>query len=109
MPKSEKSRRALATTFSSTKNPTAAKTGVPWLELTAGLALCATTQIEQDEDSVRLGWLWVDSAATVHTIKDRHSHADHRTQTRIEFPTSGLDSYELITVIRKRATSDKLL
>jgi hypothetical protein len=109
MPKSEKSRRALATTFSSTVKPTAANTGVPWLELTAGLALCATTQMEQEEDSVRLGWLWVDSAATVHNIRDRQSHADHLTQTRIQVPTSGLDSYELITVIRKRATSDKLL
>jgi hypothetical protein len=28
----------------------------------------------------------VDSAATVHNIRDRQSHADHRTQTRIGFP-----------------------
>jgi len=54
--------------------------------MAAGLALCAATQIEQEEDSVRLGWLWVDSAATVHNIRDRQSQADHRTQTRIDFP-----------------------
>jgi Fe-S-cluster formation regulator IscX/YfhJ len=30
--------------------------------------------------------LWVDSAATAHNIRDRQSQADHRTQTRIDFP-----------------------
>jgi hypothetical protein len=56
---------------------------VAWPESAAGLALCAATQIKQDAESVWFGWLWVDSAATVHTIRDRQSQADHRTQTRI--------------------------
>ena len=51
----------------------------------------------------------MDSAATVHSIKDRQSHADHRTQTRIVFRLRELDSLELITVIRSAATSDKFL
>lgn len=55
MPWSEKSNRAFATTSSSRSKPIAANTGPAWLELTAGLALCATTQIEQDADSVRVG------------------------------------------------------
>jgi hypothetical protein len=59
-------------------------------------------------DSVRFGWLWVDSAATVHNIRDRQSQADHRTQTRIVFPL-WVRCLELITVIRNAATSDKLL
>jgi hypothetical protein len=55
MPRSEKSKRVFATTFSSRSRPIAAKTGADWLELTLGLALCATTQIEQEADSVRVG------------------------------------------------------
>jgi len=86
MPRSEKSNRAFATTSSSCSRPTSANTGVAWPERAAGLALCAATQIKQDAESVRFGWLWVDSAATVHNIRDRQSHADHRIQTRIGFP-----------------------
>jgi hypothetical protein len=83
MPASEKSKRAFAITSTSCIRPTAANTGAAWLEMVAGLALCAATQIEQEEESVRFEWLWVDSAATVHNIRDRQSQADHRTQTRI--------------------------
>jgi hypothetical protein len=86
MPASEKSTRALAMTSSSCSNPTAANAGPVWPELTAGLALCATTQIEQEAASVLVGWLWVDSAATVHNIRDRQTHADHRIHTRMNFP-----------------------
>ena len=63
------------------------------MELTVGLALCATTQIEQETASVRLGWLWVDSAATVHNIKDRHSQADHFPQKRITNPRQQLSRF----------------
>ena len=78
MPESEKSRRAFVMTASSCSRPTAAKTGVVSVVLAAGLALCATTQMVQEAASVWLGWLWRDSAATVHNIRDRHSHADQR-------------------------------
>ena len=50
----------------------------------------------------------MDSAATVQTIKDRHSHADHFTQKRM-FPALELDSFQLITVIRGTAIFGKLL
>ena len=55
MPASEKSNRAFATTSSSCSSRTAAKIGLLWLELTVGLALCATTQIEHDDAAVWLG------------------------------------------------------
>jgi hypothetical protein len=55
MPASEKSNRAFATTSSSCNSATAAKTGLAWLGLIVGLALCATTQIEQEAASVWLG------------------------------------------------------
>jgi hypothetical protein len=55
MPRSEKSNRAFAITSSSRSKPIAANTGSVWLEHTVGLALCATTQIEQDADSVQVG------------------------------------------------------
>jgi hypothetical protein len=42
-------------TSSSRSRPIAVNTGAAWLELTAGLALCAATQIEQEADSVRVG------------------------------------------------------
>ena len=54
MPASEKSSRALATGSSSRNKPIAAKTGATWLKLREGLALWATTQIEQEADSVRV-------------------------------------------------------
>lgn len=56
------------------------------MELTVGLALCAATQIEQEADSVWLGWLWVDSAATVHNIRNSPSHAEHFTHKRMNEP-----------------------
>jgi hypothetical protein len=55
------------------------------MELTVGLALCAATQIEQEADSVCVGWLWVDSTAAAHNIRDRHSHADRLTHNRIDY------------------------
>lgn len=88
MPRSEKSNRAFATTSSSCRTLTAEKTGVVCVEVGAGLALCAATQIEQDEASLWLGWLWVDSAAAVQNIKDTHSQADHRTHKRIASPVT---------------------
>lgn len=62
-----------------------------------GLALCATTQIEHDAASVCVGWLWADSAATIHSIKDRQSHAGHRTQFRTVF----LDNSGLELILRR--------
>jgi ribosomal protein S18 len=32
--------------------------------------------------------LWVDSAAAVHSNRDRHRQADQRTHERIDFPTA---------------------
>jgi hypothetical protein len=55
MPRSEKSNRVFAITSSSCSKPIAAKTGPAGLELTLGLALCATTQIEQEADALGLG------------------------------------------------------
>ena len=83
MPDSEKSKRAFAMTASSCSNSTAEKTGLVSVELGAGLALCATTQRVQEAASVWFGWLWRDSAATVHSIRDRHNHADQRRTERI--------------------------
>jgi hypothetical protein len=71
-------------TASSRSRPTAANTGVAWLEFRVGLALCATTQIVQEADPVRKGWLCVDSAVAVHNIRDRQSHADHFAHRRID-------------------------
>ena len=55
MPRSEKSNRVFAITSSSCSSPTAANTGAAWLELALGLALCASTQMEQEADSVWVG------------------------------------------------------
>jgi hypothetical protein len=113
MPASERSNCAFARTFSSCRTPTVANTGAVVLELGAGLAVCATTQMEQEDDSVWLGWLWVDSAAAVHNMRDRQSHADHRPQKRIVrvlcIPASGLDSLEFIKVTSYHATCSTLL
>jgi hypothetical protein len=51
MPSSEKSNRVFATTASSRSKPIPANTGAAEL----GLALCATTQTEQEADSLALG------------------------------------------------------
>ena len=55
MPRSEKSNWVFATTSSSRSKPIAANTGAAGLDLTVGLAMCATTQIEQEADSVWVG------------------------------------------------------
>lgn len=86
MPASEKSSRAFATTSSSCSRPTAARIGALALDAGLGLALCATTQIEQEASSFGVGWTWVHSSAAVHTIRDRQSHADHRIHNRMEDP-----------------------
>ena len=83
MPRSKTSSRGWATISFSCRIPIAAKTGAAWLELAAGLAVCATTQIEQEAASLGLGWLCVDSAATVHNMRDRESHTDHRLSVEI--------------------------
>lgn len=83
MPASEKSSQGFATTSSSCRRRTVARTGATWVEFSAGLALCATTQIEQEALSVRVEWLWADSATAIHNIKDRQSQAGHLTQRRI--------------------------
>ncbi len=109
MPRSDHSNRALAMTSSSCRRPMVEKTGAESLELRAGRALCATTQMEQEALSVWVGWLWVDSAATVHSIRDRHSQADQRTQKRIGIPALGLECFQLITVIPAKAIMCRLL
>jgi hypothetical protein len=86
MPRFEAPNSALARTSSSCSTPTVANTGWAWEELAVGLELCAATQMEQEEACERLGWLWVDSAAAVHNIRDRQSQADHRNQRRMNFP-----------------------
>jgi hypothetical protein len=86
MPRSEKSRRALAATPSSRSRPIAANTGTERLEAIAGRAVCATTQIVQEAASVWLGCWWVDSAATVHKSKDRARQADQRIHRFINSP-----------------------
>jgi hypothetical protein len=55
MPSSEKSNQVLATTSSSRSKPIGANTGAAGLELIVGLALCATTQIEQEAASLAVG------------------------------------------------------
>lgn len=55
MPASAESSRVFATTSFSCSRPIVANTGAVWLEATVGLALCATTQIEHDDDSAWLG------------------------------------------------------
>lgn len=57
MPASEKSKRALRTTSRSCSSPIGANTGVECATLVAGLAVCAATQIEQEEASDWVGWL----------------------------------------------------
>ena len=55
MPRSEKSKWVFALTSSSRSKPIAANTGTVGLEPKVGLALCATTQIEQEADSLAVG------------------------------------------------------
>jgi len=57
MPNSKTLSRAFAITSSSCSSPTAANTGRVWLQLAVGVVVWATTQIEQELDSVWLGWL----------------------------------------------------
>ena len=122
MPACERSTCASAATSSVRSRLIAEKNGAAWPEVMLGLALCASTQIEQEADSVRLGWVWTDSTAAVHNIKDRQSQVDHFTQVRIcgskadrDAPRAprnscfGLDSFELILVIQSQAREGKLL
>jgi hypothetical protein len=97
MPKSTTLSRAFAITSNSWSRPIAAKTGLESLEMAVGAVLCATMQMEQDEPSVLLGWLWVDSATAVHNIRDRQSHVNHRPVNRMR-SCFGVDSIQLITV-----------
>jgi putative AlgH/UPF0301 family transcriptional regulator len=92
MPKSKTLSQAFAITSSSCSSPIAANTGRAWLQLAVGVVVWATTQIEQEFDSVWLGWLWVDSATAVHNIRDRQSHANHRKVNRMR-SCIGLDSF----------------
>ena len=85
MPNSKTLRLAFAIISSSCSRPIAVKIGLKWPELAVGAVLCATAQIEQEADSVLLGWLWVDSTTAVHNIKDRQSHTNHRELDRIMF------------------------
>ncbi len=57
MPNSKTLSGALAITSSSCSRPTVANTGRMWLQLGVGVVVCATTQIEQELDSVWFGWL----------------------------------------------------
>jgi hypothetical protein len=109
MPKSEKPSRGFGIASCSDSSPTVAKTGVVFGDTGAGLAVCAATQIEHEAASVRFGWLCVDSAAAVHSISDRQTHAEHRISNRIGFPASNLDSFQGITVICYMAMPGKLL
>ena len=108
MPVSKRTSWAFATISSSCSRPIVARIGMTWLELAVGLALCATRQIEHEADSVRLGWLWVDSSTAVHNIKDRQSHVSHRPVNRIR-SCNGLDSPQLITVASPKTMLGKLL
>jgi len=108
MPNSKKLIRAFATTSSSCSRPIAANTGLAWCDAATGTVLCATTQIEQEADSVLFGWLWVDSATAVHNIRDRQSHVNHRRVNRIR-SCIGLDTFYSITVALHKQMLDKLL
>ena len=55
MPRSATSKWAFALTSSSRSKPIAANTGSAGLEPKVGLALCATTQIEQEAESLGVG------------------------------------------------------
>jgi len=57
MPNSKTLSRAFAITSSSCSSPTAANTGRAWLQPAVGVVVWAATQIEQELDSVWLGWL----------------------------------------------------
>lgn len=83
MTSSNASSRSFAMTSFSCSSPTAANMGLLGLDAAAGEALWAATQIEQEDASVRLKWLWRASAATVHNISDRHNQADQRITERI--------------------------
>jgi putative AlgH/UPF0301 family transcriptional regulator len=91
MPKSKTLSRAFAITSSSCSRPIASKTGRARWQLAVGAVLWAATQMEQEADSVWLGWLWVDSTTAVHNIKDRQSHVNHRPVNRMR-SCIGLDS-----------------
>ena len=87
MPASVKSSRAFRTTSFSGRIPTAVRIGAELLVIGAGLALCATMQMEQAAASLAVGCVWTHSAAAIHNIRDRQSHAVDRTQVRISRPS----------------------
>lgn len=107
MSRSEASSRALAMISFSCSRPIDAKTGLTWTELAVGLVLRATTQIEQEAAAVLLGWLWVDSTATVHNTKDRENHTIHRDIHRIR-SCIGIDLHQLTTVAYLLTIASKL-
>jgi hypothetical protein len=108
MTSSKASSRDFAMTSFSCSCPTAANTGLLGWDAAAGVALRAATQIEQVAESVRLGWLWRDSAATVHNITHRHNHADQRRTERIGSYTA-IRCIEGITVAPGKAMPETLL
>ncbi len=108
MPRSNTLSRAIAMTSSSCRRPTAANTGWMWLQLGVGVVVWATTQIEQELDSVWFGWLWVDSTTAAHNIRDRQSHVNHRKVNRVR-SCIGLNSFKLISVVPRKAMPEKLL
>jgi hypothetical protein len=55
MPRSEKSKQAFAMTSLSRSKPIAANSGAAGLEVKVGRALCATTQTEQEAESLWVG------------------------------------------------------
>jgi hypothetical protein len=83
MPRARTPLQAFAMISSSCSKPTEAKIGRAWLEVAAGLAACATAQMEQDAVPFWLGWLWVDSAAAAHNSRDKQNNANDRVQNRI--------------------------
>jgi hypothetical protein len=108
MTSSKASSRDFAMTSLSRSCPTAANTGLLGLDTAAGAALWAATQIEQVAASVGLGWLWRDSAATVHNITDRQIQVDQRRTERIGSCTA-IICIEGITVAPRKAIGETLL
>lgn len=102
MPASEMSSRAFARSSFSCSRPMAANTGLAWVQVGVGAVLCATIQIEQEELSLWLGWLWVASATAAHSMSERQNHVSHRPVNRMR-SCIGIDSHQLITVASRRA------
>jgi len=95
-----------ATISSSCSTPIAEKIGAAWATPT-GVALCASMHMEQDADWSWFGWLCNGSAAAVHNISDRQTHAAQRITERIVSCKEKI--YELTTVFGFSAIASKLL